>query len=201
MKCKSGSCTSERLALSKVEGSEYMCGLAAQKRNLRLRVLVDGAVRSVDASVHLHPPSPEVRHHLRRLLLNISARREGKRGVVGILRVIDSKVVAARRRRPARQREVVSRAEGAQVVRVLRAPRLHDGRDEEGETPRAKKISLLYTDDGEEGLDDAVHFELHMHSLVQGDEQVDQLARNAILPHHLPQQLPRHPIESLDKVQ
>ena len=59
--------------------------------------------------------------------------------------------------------EVVARLEGAQVVLVRRAPRLHHRRNQEGEQLRTEEIALLNANDREQRLDDAVDLELHVH--------------------------------------
>mmetsp|Transcript_64852 Transcript_64852/g.193812 ORF Transcript_64852/g.193812 Transcript_64852/m.193812 type:complete len:348 (+) Transcript_64852:933-1976(+) len=175
-------------------------GTRRAEEGLGLGLLCNRAVGRVDAEVHLHAPTAEVRDHLRRLLLDVLARCEGQRRVVGVLRVDDRKIVAVRRRLPARHRVVVARSEDAQVVRVLRAPRLHDGADVEDEEPWPQQIALLDADDREENPDDTVDLELDVHQLVQRDEQRDDLGRHTVLEHHLPEKLSWHAIKSLDKV-
>ena len=84
---------------------------------------------------------------------------------------------------------------------MLRAPGLHDGGDVESEQLWAKKIALLHTYDGQESLHDAVYLELDEYVLVQRDEQGDDRGRHTVLEQHLPQELPRHAVKSLDQVQ
>mmetsp|Transcript_64857 Transcript_64857/g.193865 ORF Transcript_64857/g.193865 Transcript_64857/m.193865 type:complete len:370 (+) Transcript_64857:708-1817(+) len=185
-----------------VEGGRVGVHVWARRaeEDLGLRLLGRRAVRGLHTLVHLHAPALEVLEYLRCLLLDVLARCEGQRRVVGVLRVDDRKIVAVRRRLPARHRVVVARSEDAQVVRVLRAPRLHDGADVEDEEPWPQQIALLDADDREENPDDTVDLELDVHQLVQRDEQRDDLGRHTVLEHHLPEKLSWHAIKSLDKV-